>query len=74
MRTRPETMEEWVARWQRIGPELERERMELFSAENAASAIAAFDRAYKLSLKTHPPSQDSGLIEQQRLFRKLRDA
>jgi hypothetical protein len=69
-----ETLEEYVARWRRIGPELERERRELFAPENAAGSIRAFDGLVLQTLKTYPPSPDSGLIEQQRLFRKLRHA
>jgi len=73
MSTQPETMAEWVARWRRIGPELERERAHLFATANLAETIAAFDRPWRLSLITHPPSPESGLIEQQRLFQRLRN-
>jgi hypothetical protein len=72
MALQPETPAEWVARWKRIGPELERERQALFAPENARSAIEAFDGLVLLSLKSHPPLPYSGLIEQQRLFRRLR--
>jgi hypothetical protein len=67
-------MAEWVARWRWLGPVLEHERAAQFAAENPSAAIAAFDGLLRPSLKTNPPSRDSGLIEQQRLFRRLRDA
>ena len=74
MAAQPETMAEWVARWRWLGPVLERERAEQFAAGNSSAAIAAFDGLLRPSLKTNPPSSESGLIEQQRLFRQLRDA
>jgi hypothetical protein len=74
MAAQPETMAEWVARWRWLGPELERERAAQFAAENSLEAIAAFDGLLRPSLKTNPPTPDSGLIEQQRLFRRSRDA
>lgn len=74
MAAQPETMVEWVARWRWLGPLLERERAAEFAATDASQAIAAFSQAYRLSLQTHPPSADSGLIIQQRLFGKLRHA
>ena len=74
MSGQPETMAEWVARWQRLGPVLEQERVIEFASTNAGDAIAAFDGMLRASLQSHPPSPDSGLIEQQRLFRRLRHA
>jgi len=67
-------MAEWVERWRWLGPTLERERAAQFAAENPLEAIAAFDGLLRRSLQTHPPSLESGLIEQQRLFRRLWDA
>lgn len=66
-----ETAAEWVARWRALGPVLERERVAEFAAADVAAATAAFDGLLRSSLRTHPPSPDSGLIEQQRLFRRL---
>lgn len=71
MRTRRETAAEWVLRWQTLGPVLERERAVEFAAANLGTTVTAFDGLLQASLRTHPPSPDSGLIEQQRLFRRL---
>lgn len=67
-------MAEWVARWRVLGPVLERERAAEFAAADLAACIRRFDGLLALSLRTHPPSGDSGLIEQQRLLQRLRDA
>jgi hypothetical protein len=72
MAGQPETMAEWVARWQRLGPVLEQERATEFAATNPLDVIAAFDGMLRASLQSHPPSPDSGLIEQQRWFQKMR--
>lgn len=69
-----ETTAEWVARWRTLGPLLERERAADFAAMDLSASIRRFDGVLQSSLRLHPPSSDSGLIEQQRLFRRLRDA
>ena len=74
METPRETAAEWVARWRALGPVLERERAAGFAAADLAATRDAFDGLLQVSLRTHPPSPDSGLIEQQRLFRRLRHA
>ena len=71
METPRETAAEWVARWRALGPVLERERAAEFAAADFAATAYAFDGLLRISLHTHPPSPDSGLIEQQRLFRRL---
>ena len=74
MKAHRETAAEWVARWRAIGPVLERERAVEFATADLGAAMAAFDGAWRRSLHTHPPSADSGLVEQQRLFRRWRHA
>ena len=74
MQRKGETTAEWVARWRTIGPLLERERAAEFAGADLAASIRRFDGLLQSSLRLHPPSGDSGLIEQQRLFRRLRDA
>lgn len=74
MQRRAETTAEWVARWRSLGPLLERERAADFAAMDLSASIRRFDGLLESSLRLHPPSGDSGLIEQQRLFRRLRDA
>ena len=74
METRQETAAEWVARWRTIGPVLERERAAEFASADLIATTAAFDGLLRASLCAHPPSPDSGLIEQQRIFRRWRHA
>ena len=69
-----ESTAEWVARWRALAPVLERERAIEFAETDLAETMRRFDGLLRLSLHAHPPSCDSGLIEQQRLFRRLRDA
>ncbi|MBI4625083.1 MAG: hypothetical protein HY736_17925 [Verrucomicrobia bacterium] len=74
MKTQPERAAEWVSRWRALGPVLEPERAAGFATADMAATASAFDGLLQASLHTHPPSPDSGLIGQQRLFRRLRDA
>lgn len=74
METRRETAAEWVARWRALGSVLERERTAEFAAAGIAAISAAFDGLLQVSLRTHPPSPDNGLIEQQRLVQRIRHA
>jgi len=74
MQAQRETPAEWVARWRVLGPVLERERAAEFAATDLAATMAGFDSIFAASLRVDPPSPDSGLIEQQRLFRRLRNA
>ncbi|MGH7946909.1 MAG: hypothetical protein ACREH8_12480 [Opitutaceae bacterium] len=69
-----ETAREWVARWRTLGPILERERATEFASADLTKTMAAFESVLRASLQSRPPSPDSGLIEQQRLFRILRRA
>ena len=74
MKAHRETAAEWVARWQAIGPALERERAAEFASADLAATSTAFDGLLRASLRTHPPSPESGLVEQQRIFRRWRHA
>ena len=74
MTRKRESTAEWVSRWRSLGPILERERANEFARIDLPQSIRRFGGMLQMSLRTHPPSRDSGLIEQQRLFRRLRDA
>lgn len=65
-------MREYVQRWARVGPLLEAQREEDVRRSDTLSNIAAFNRLYEMALAASPPVPDSGLVEQQRLFSKLR--
>ena len=60
----------WIANWRELGPILEEERRKSIRRVNTAEAIASLDLAYK-SAKLHCPSREaSGLVEQQRWFKR----
>ena len=64
--------EAWVARWVRYGPELERiDRDELRNFRHE-DHLAMIDALLEIGVQTAEPRRTSGLVEQQRLFRKLR--
>ena len=62
----------WVARWVRYGPELariDRDELRNFRHEDR---LAMIDALLEIGVRTAEPRRTSGLVEQQRLFRKLR--
>jgi hypothetical protein len=62
----------WIAAWRRAGPALERIRREELRRLDHRTVIASFDDAF-LAINRHPrPDTTSGLVEQQRLFARLR--
>ena len=64
----------YAARWQRAAPLLDAQRDEDVRRTDTPAAIASFARLWHLALAQSPPPDTSGLVEQQRLFRKLRPA
>lgn len=74
METREEdlrNLKAWVEKWKVVGPELERMRREDIRRANTQEAIQLFDLAFKAVLRNTPPRETSGLVEFQRLLRKL---
>jgi hypothetical protein len=61
----------WVRNWQLLGPELDRMRREDIRRANTKESIKLFDLAFKAALRNMPPRTTSGLVEYQRLLRKL---
>jgi hypothetical protein len=60
----------WIRTWEKTGPILERLRLKSLRHVDTAAAIQAFDLAYK-SARLHSTQRlSSGLIEQQRWFRR----
>jgi len=74
MAGQPETMAEWVARWRRLGPVLERERAAEIRRSDAGGIRAVIPTADLLQRLGVEISPESGLVEQQRWFAKLRRA
>jgi hypothetical protein len=64
----------YAARWQRAAPLLGAQRDEDVRRTDTAASIASFARLWHQAIRLHPPQDTSGLVEQQRLFAKLRRA
>ena len=60
----------WIRTWEKVGPILERLRRKSLRRVNTAAAIEAFELAYKSARLHGTPRHSSGLIEQQRWFRR----
>ena len=60
----------WIKNWQEVGPVLEEERRKSIRRMNTAEAITALDLAYKSARLHNPRRMTSGLIEQQRCFKR----
>ena len=63
----------WIRNWQETGPILERLRQESIRKVNTALALPAFDGAFETAIRDRPPKPQSGLIEQQALFKLARE-
>jgi hypothetical protein len=61
----------WVDRWKAAGPVLERIREEDLQGVSTVAAIQAFSGLVFAALKEKPAEPESGLVEQQRIFRKV---
>ena len=67
-------LKEHVERWRRVGPLLERQREEDVRRSDTVVAVSSFGRLWLDAVLAWPPNSTSGLVEQQRLFGKLRGA
>jgi hypothetical protein len=70
----PEQVEQgraWVAAWKRAGPALEDVRRRELRALNAFEAIALLCGTADYRVPPRAPRPMSGLVEQQRLFRRV---
>lgn len=64
-------MRQWVARWQKAGPELERIRLQELRHTDVAASIERLEDSFQSALRNYPARLTSGLIEQQRWFKRL---
>jgi hypothetical protein len=64
--------EKWVQAWRRAGARLEQLRAEELPLVDTQQALLSLADAFESALRHSPPAPWSGLIEQQRWFRKLR--
>ena len=67
-----EDIRRWLAGWQTAGPVLERLRAEAIRNSNTTAAIEQLSDAFESALHLYPPAATSGLVEQQRIFARLR--
>lgn len=64
-------LREWVRNWQVVGPKIDRLRRASIREANTQQSIMQFDLAFKAAIRNTPHRQTSGLVEFQRLLRKL---
>lgn len=62
----------WVDAWKRAAPELERMRREELRQLDVYKAISLLSGPCDYTVEPRSPKPTSGLIEQQRLFQKLK--
>jgi len=66
-----ESGREFVERWKRVGPLLEKIREEDIRRSDTERDIEAFDDVLEYALSTFPPKPESGMVEMQRLFMRF---
>jgi hypothetical protein len=64
----------WVDTWIHAGAALEKVRQSDVKLADTAGALRSFTGSVLHVLRTRPAAQTSGLVEQQRIFRKFRDS
>jgi hypothetical protein len=63
---------QWVQCWAQAGKALEKIRNEEIRMTDTMKAVRSFEGILPSVLASHPPGPWSGLIEQQRIFSRLR--
>jgi len=74
LKTSDSDAQRWVNSWIRAGAVLEKIRQNDVKSADTASAMRSFTGSVLNAVRTRPPGQTSGLVEQQRLFGKFREA
>jgi len=67
-----ERVRQWVRNWEAAAPVLERLRDEAIRNSDTATAIEQLSDAFESARRHWPAPATSGLVEQQRLFARLR--
>ncbi len=67
-----ERVRQWVRNWEAVAPVLEELRVEAIRHSDTAAAIEQLSDAFESARRHYPPATTSGLVEQQRLFARLR--
>ncbi len=63
---------QWIRNWEVVAPVLEELRAEAIRNSDSAVAIEQLSDAFESARRHYPPATTSGLVEQQRLFSRLR--
>jgi hypothetical protein len=64
-------LKNWSDTWQRAGVELDKIRRREIRNADTQKAILIMSDAFEAALRTMPRRTTSGLVEQQKLFRRL---
>lgn len=67
-----ESVRKWIIGWQNAAPALEKLRNEEIRNSDTSAAIEQLSDAFDSALLHYPPTNTSGLVEQQRLFSRCR--
>jgi len=67
-----ERVRQWVRKWETVGPVLAQLRDEDIRHTDTATAIEQLSDAFESARLHYQPPPTSGLVEQQRLFARLR--
>ena len=67
-----DAMKQWVENWKRVGPILEQLEAEELRSPEYENGLGDFTPLLDWCCERSVPTEESGLIEQQRLFMKAR--
>ena len=65
------SLERWVATWREAGPPLDEQKRRELEQLDTATAVGQLAAVFAHALASAPPSDTSGLVEQQRYFQRL---
>ena len=67
-----ESVRKWIEGWENAAPTLEKLRNEAIRNSDTASSIEQLSDAFDSALLHYPPTNTSGLVEQQHFFSRCR--
>jgi hypothetical protein len=65
------SVKSWVERWKETGKVLSKLKLDDFDRSDSSAIFLSLTDASEAALIAYPPKATSGLVEMQRLFRKL---
>jgi flagellar biosynthesis/type III secretory pathway chaperone len=71
MKTKKEQMKEWVERWKVASENLEKLQRDKLRNGNIVSELTALNSLFRETIKNRQTTTTSGLVEFQKLLRKL---